>query len=115
MKPPDSRGSVTLSLSRTLRISERIRVQVIGSTLRALPTETKVDSGTSQSKSGSPVDLSNSGIRVQVIGTTLKLSEQLTLMISGLRDISPAAALAMEKAIKSDADQVRPYRKRVSI
>lgn len=43
-----------------------------------------------------------------MIGTTLKLSEQLTLMISGLRDISPAAALAMEKAIKSDADQVSP-------
>ncbi|KAJ1486857.1 hypothetical protein T484DRAFT_1890084 [Baffinella frigidus] len=47
------------------------------------------------------------GREPQVLGSTLKLSEQLMLMISGLRDISPVAAMALEKVIKSDADQIR--------
>jgi len=35
---------------------------------RALPTETKVESGTSQSKSGTSVNLSNSGYRARRVG-----------------------------------------------
>ena len=39
---------------------------------RALPAETKVESGTSQSKSGTSVNLSNSGNRLSFPGTALQ-------------------------------------------
>ena len=40
---------------------------------RALPTETKVESGTSQSKSGTSVNLSNSGELIRVGGYLIVL------------------------------------------
>jgi hypothetical protein len=43
------------------------RVGNISFVVRALPTETNVESGTSQSKSGTPVNSSNSGLQTQLL------------------------------------------------
>ena len=58
----ESTPSVNRQFTARLARLTRARRDLIPASICALPTETRVESGTSQSKSGTSVNLSNSGI-----------------------------------------------------
>ena len=76
----------------------------VSRSLRALPTETNVESGTSQRKSGASVDLSNSGVCFEVwAGHGASLEQHLPL--GGVASVRKPFGLDVRVGGEAGSDQ----------